>query len=171
MAQVVTVHFPSLCPLLGHSKTTQFRWPNPITKYLHKNKRNTTWVWVSNRQKSYSWHLKSTTLCSLKSLEWSCQEVIKRYLTFTIPLIWFFFIPALVIRLKRKLFTTHTWSQVTRCNPIWRSRCPLFWARQPTMPCDPKGSSELLMHGQVSKTAKHAHWVPAFKCFKMADDE
>ena len=24
---------------------------------------------------------------------------------------------------------------------------------------------------QVSKTAKHAHSVPAFKCFKMADDE
>ena len=48
-------------------------------------------------------------------------------------MICFFFIPALVIRFKRKLFTTHTWSQATRCNSIWRSRCPLFWARQPTM--------------------------------------
>ena len=32
MAQVVAAHFPSLCSLLGHSKTTQFRWPNPMDK-------------------------------------------------------------------------------------------------------------------------------------------
>ena len=35
------------------------------------------------------------------------------------------------------------------------SGCPLFWARLPTMPCDPTGSPELLMHALISLVANY----------------